>query len=108
MLPNGDWEANDLRDAVAVAVDAFGPERLVCGSDWPVALLNGDYEKVWRETVRVVHDVAPDDAERLLAGNALRLYGLDARDFAHVLQTFPLIEPEVRDAALDAFRRGAP
>lgn len=37
-----------------------------------------------------------------------RLYGLDARDFAHVLETFPLIEREVRDAALDAFRRGAP
>ena len=78
MLPTGNWEADDLRDAVAVAVDAFGPERLVCGSDWPVALLNGDYEKVWRETVRVVNDIAPDDAERLLAGNALRLYRLDA------------------------------
>ena len=35
MLPHGDWEADDLRDAVAAAVDAFGPERLVCGSDWP-------------------------------------------------------------------------
>ena len=77
MLAHGDWEADDLRDAVAVAVDAFGPERLVCGSDWPVALLNGDYEKVWRETIRVVRDVAPDAAERLLAGNALRLYRLD-------------------------------
>ena len=28
----------------------FGPDRLVCGSDWPVALLNGSYEQVWRET----------------------------------------------------------
>ena len=46
MLAHSDWNATDLRDAVAVAVDAFGPERLVCGSDWPVALLNGDYEKV--------------------------------------------------------------
>jgi L-fuconolactonase len=78
MLPHGNWEADDLRDAVAVSVDAFGPERLVCGSDWPVALLNGDYETVWRETVRVVHDVAPDDADRILGGNALRLYRLDA------------------------------
>ncbi len=33
---------DDLREAVAVAVDAFGPDRLVCGSDWPVALLNGE------------------------------------------------------------------
>lgn len=80
MLPYGDWDADDLRDAVTVAFEAFGPERLVCGSDWPVALLNGDYEKVWRETVRVVHDVAPDDAGRLLTGNALRLYRLDDTD----------------------------
>jgi L-fucono-1,5-lactonase len=79
MLPYGDWEADDLRDAVATAIDAFGPERLVCGSDWPVALLNGDYEKVWRETARVIHDVAPGDADQLLAGNALRLYHLDAQ-----------------------------
>ena len=34
----------------SVALDAFGPERLVLGSDWPVALLNGDYERVQRET----------------------------------------------------------
>ena len=55
-------------DAVAVAFEAFGPERLVCGSDWPVALLNGDYEKVWRETIRVVRDVAPDSAEATPGG----------------------------------------
>jgi L-fuconolactonase len=77
VLTDRDWGAADLRYAVAVAVDAFGPDRLVCGSDWPVALLNGDYEKVWRETVTVVEDVAPADAEQLLSGNALRLYQLD-------------------------------
>ena len=60
IFAHGDWGADDLRDAVAVAVDAFGPDRLVCGSDWPVALLNGSYEQVWRETLRVVDDVAPD------------------------------------------------
>ena len=49
-----DWDAGDLREAVGVALDAFGPDRLMCGSDWPVALLNGDYERVWRETVRVI------------------------------------------------------
>ena len=61
----------------SVAVDAFGPDRLVCGSDWPVALLNGDYAKVWRETIRVVEAVASADAERLLSGTAMRLYRLD-------------------------------
>lgn len=77
VLPHGDWLASDLRAAVAVAVDAFGPGRLLCGSDWPVALLNGDYEQVWRETQRVVDDVAPQHAEQLMSGTALRLYDLD-------------------------------
>jgi L-fuconolactonase len=77
MLPTGDWTGRDLREAVEVAIDAFGPDRLLCGSDWPVALLNGDYEKVWRETVRVIEDVAPNDAEALLSGTAMRLYDLD-------------------------------
>jgi L-fucono-1,5-lactonase len=78
MLASSVWHAGDLRDAVEIAVDAFGPDRLLCGSDWPVALLNGGYEKVWRETVRVVEDVAPEHAETLLSGTALRLYGLGA------------------------------
>jgi L-fuconolactonase len=77
-LATGDWDADDLAEAVAVALDAFGPDRLVCGSDWPVALLNGDYERVWRETVRVIEQLAPLHAEQLLSGNALRLYDLDS------------------------------
>ena len=76
MLTSSDWVAADLRPAVAVAVDAFGVDRLVCGSDWPVSLLNGGYEKVWRETVRVLEDVAKGGLERLLSGTAVRLYDL--------------------------------
>ena len=80
-LAAGDWDAGDLAEAVGVALAAFGPSRLMCGSDWPVALLNGDYERVWRETVRVISDCAPEHAEQLLSQTALRVYDLD-RAFA--------------------------
>ena len=76
-LAASDWDAGDLVEAVGVALDAFGPSRLMCGSDWPVALLNGDYERVWRETVRVISDCAPEYAEQLLSQTALRVYDLD-------------------------------
>jgi L-fuconolactonase len=76
-LTASDWDAGDLREAVAVALGAFGPDRLVCGSDWPVALLNGDYERIWRETVRVIEQLAPLHAEQLLSQNAQRMYNLD-------------------------------
>jgi L-fuconolactonase len=76
-LAASDWGADDLCEAVEVALGAFGPDRLMCGSDWPVALLNGDYERVWRETVRVIEQLAPQHAGRLLSGTASRLYELD-------------------------------
>jgi L-fuconolactonase len=70
-----DWTAADLQPAVDVAVDAFGPGRLVCGSDWPVALLNGTYARVWEETVIAVNH-ACSDPERILELNARELYRL--------------------------------
>ena len=76
-LAASDWDAGDLSEAVGVALETFGPSRLMCGSDWPVALLNGDYERVWRETVRVISDCAPQHAEQLLSQTALRVYDLD-------------------------------
>ena len=48
-----------LRTGGHVALDAFGPDRIMCGSDWPVALLNGDYDRVWQATVRLVEMLAP-------------------------------------------------
>jgi L-fuconolactonase len=76
-LERGDWSADDIRPAIAVALAAFGPDRLLCGSDWPVALLNGDYGRVWRETRRVVEELAPAASEKLLAGTARRLYRVE-------------------------------
>ena len=77
VLADDGWTAEDLREAVAVGFGAFGAERLVCGSDWPVALLNGDYGKVWRETVRMIDDVAPEHREQILAATAARVYRLE-------------------------------
>jgi L-fuconolactonase len=76
-LDRPDWTAGDLQPAVETAVAVFGAERLLCGSDWPVCLLNGDYLRVWRETRRVLDLVAPDELDELLSGTAARLYRLD-------------------------------
>lgn len=75
-LDDRDWTADDLRAAVEVAVDAFGPQRLLCGSDWPVALLNGTYERVWTATRDIVAAVAAPYEAELLGGTAASLYDL--------------------------------
>jgi L-fuconolactonase len=77
VAPQGDWSAADLEPAVCVAVDAFGPGRLLCGSDWPVALLNGDYASVWRETIAAIERVAGADTPQIVSATATALYRLE-------------------------------
>ena len=77
VAPMAAWSATDLEPAVRVAVDAFGPARLVCGSDWPVALLNGDYVQVWRETTAAIEQVAgPRAAAEIMTTTPASLYRL--------------------------------
>jgi L-fuconolactonase len=45
-----DWSAAELAPYVEHAIDVFGSERLMFGSNWPVAVMRGGYAKVWRET----------------------------------------------------------
>jgi L-fuconolactonase len=79
MVQRPDWDASDLEAVVGMAFVAFGPRRLLFGSDWPVALLNGSYQHVVRETVAAIRSVAGDDAGAILGGNAARLYAVELR-----------------------------
>jgi L-fuconolactonase len=68
------WTANDLSPYVLAALDAFGPQRLLWGSDWPVVELAGGYRR-WLETARSLVPEAVHPA--VFGGNAARIYGLD-------------------------------
>ncbi len=64
-----------LAPYVETALDLFGPERLVWGSDWPVINLNGDY-RAWLDFARSVIPAAHHDA--VFGGNARAFYRLAA------------------------------
>ena len=70
----GEWTSAQLRPFLDVALDAFGPHRLLFGSDWPVS---GPYGR-WVETVVSWLDdrVGPRDRDAVLAENAERIYRL--------------------------------
>ena len=74
------WSAADLQEAVGFAVEVFGPKRLLFGSDWPVAILAGDYAMVWRETNVVLDSLGVSGADRaaILGDNAASLYAIGA------------------------------
>ncbi len=67
----------DLRRCVEVALEQFGPERLMFGSDWPVCLLAGDYELAWDQTLQILEGQPAVVRDALLGGTAARVYGLD-------------------------------
>ena len=73
------WTAADLVEPIGFAIEVFGAKRLMFGSDWPVAILAGDYAKVWAETGKALDILGVSDADRagILGDNAAALYRLD-------------------------------
>jgi L-fuconolactonase len=62
---------------VAELLDAFGSERLIWGSDWPVMTLASSYAEWLALSERCLAGLHQDARERVLGANAVRFYGLD-------------------------------
>jgi L-fuconolactonase len=71
------WRSADLRPYLDVALQAFGAERLMFGSDWPVCLLAGTYAEVIGLARSAVAALSRDEQDAVLGGNAARFYGLE-------------------------------
>lgn len=71
------WRAADFRPYLDVVFEAFGPERLLFGSDWPVCLLAASYEEVLRLVSDYLAGLAPEVRLAVLGANAARFYRLD-------------------------------
>jgi L-fucono-1,5-lactonase len=71
------WTADDLSRYVDHALAAFGAERLMWGSDWPVSILGGGYAHVWQEMNRLFARLSPEERDQVLGLTAARVYRLD-------------------------------
>lgn len=68
------WTPDILRPYFDVVLSAFGPKRLMFGSDWPVLTLAGDY-KTWMNTFRsFIGQLSPDEQESICQGTAIEAY----------------------------------
>jgi L-fuconolactonase len=72
------WHPDDVRPFVDHAIDVFGPERLIFGSDWPVCLLAANYERVHQLARTSLGSLSASERDRVFGGNAMRIYGLDS------------------------------
>jgi L-fuconolactonase len=72
------WSAEDLRHVVEFAFELFGPDRLMFGSDWPVAELGGGYAKVFAELSALFAQLPAMGRDAILGGTAARFYRLSS------------------------------
>ena len=71
-----------LQPVIDTALESFGVERLIFGSDWPVLITGSDYSSVLRRTQAALGGLSDDEQRRILATNASEIYGLP-RTSAH-------------------------
>ncbi|MDV9174789.1 amidohydrolase family protein [Streptomyces sp. W16] len=70
------WSAQDLRPYTDVALDAFGPDRLMFGSDWPVCTLAATYGEVAAAAGELTDGLSAAERDEVFEGTATRVYGL--------------------------------
>ncbi|MDG1292064.1 MAG: amidohydrolase family protein [Flavobacteriaceae bacterium] len=78
-LTEGDWnhwQASDFSDYLTVVMEAFGRDRLMFGSDWPVCLLAGSYQHVLRIVENFIEGLSLADKNKIMGENAHNFYKL--------------------------------
>ncbi|MFT4639098.1 MAG: L-fuconolactonase [Verrucomicrobiales bacterium] len=71
------WTLEDLKPYLSHVIDAFGPDRLLYGSDWPVSVLAGGYARWWKALSTTTQTSFDDNARsKVFSGNARRVYRL--------------------------------
>ena len=79
MVTEADWEhwkPADLRPYIEIALEAFGPSRLMFGSDWPVCTLAGGYERAFKALAENTSDLSEAEQAAIWGETAKQFYNL--------------------------------
>lgn len=71
-----EWSAGDFYPYLDVVFEAFGTDKLMFGSDWPVILLSGIYVQ-WKSLLeKYMENFSEEDREKVFGANAMEFYSL--------------------------------
>jgi L-fuconolactonase len=73
------WQPADLTPYIDHVLRVFGPARVMFGSDWPVCLLAGSYERVVDALARNIEGLSASEQEQVFGGTAESFYQLNRR-----------------------------
>jgi L-fuconolactonase len=71
------WRPDDIRPFLEVAIDCFGPGRLMIGSDWPVCTVAADYGRTMAVVIDFLAGRPSEEQDAILGANARRFWKLD-------------------------------
>jgi L-fuconolactonase len=72
-----DWNLDTLRPYLDTCVEAFGPKRLMAGSDWPVCLVATEYACWWSVLEEYFADFSEEERHDVFGRNAIEFYGIE-------------------------------
>ena len=70
------WTTSQLLPYFEVILEAFGPDRLLFGSDWPVCLVATSYKNWMKLVQKNITSLSETEQLKIMGGNATRLYKL--------------------------------
>ncbi len=68
------WSTAEMRRYSDHVLRLFGPSRVMAGSNWPVILLSGGFQEVWRGLVDLLSDLSASEKAAVFGGSAERIY----------------------------------
>jgi len=71
-----DWTVDRLAPYAATVLEAFGPARVMWGSDWPVCRLRAEYQDWYAAARRLCAGLSEAERSQVFGGTARRFYGL--------------------------------
>jgi L-fuconolactonase len=70
------WRSQDFRPYLDVVFEAFGPERIMIGSDWPVCTVAADYASTMRLVTDYISQLPQEQQSAIQGGNCAKFYRL--------------------------------
>jgi len=70
------WSPEEFKVYMDIVINAFGTQRIMVGSDWPVCILSGNYKSVMEITTKYCEQFSKEEQDNMLGINCARFYSL--------------------------------
>ena len=70
------WKTTDIKPYIDFCLENFSADRLMFGSDWPVSLLAGSYDRVVSVFEECIQGISSQDYEQLMGKTAVQFYNV--------------------------------